>query len=545
MHIDSSEYRQRNKTYQRILLRTSYREDGKVKKKTIANLSHCTPNEIAAIKLALQHKENLERFLNLKNDNFTVTPGVSIGAIYTVLQVAKEFGIDKALGCSEQGKLALWQVISRVLEQGSRLSATRLANVHASLELLGMQPFNEDSLYENLTWIHDNQEQIEKRLFKNLPDKTLFLYDVTSSYLEGQHNELAEYGYNRDGKKGKKQIVIGLLTDSTGEPVAVEVFRGNTADTTTVQSQIQKLKDKFKVSSITLVGDRGMIKGPQIELLKSEEFNYITAITKPQIQSLINNNIIQMSLFDANLAEVTHEGVRYILRKNPIRVQEIQNSRTSKLNSFKKFCDKQNDYLNSHPKASQQSALRKASNKLSSLRLSWVTAVINNKTISFVQDEEALKELSKLDGCYCIKTDLPKEVDKEIIHARYKDLKYVEADFRNSKTVFLEVRPIFLRKEFRTKGYLLVTMLACKVIRRLQMLWKDFDLTVAEALNQLTSLCSQQIVSAEISINKTPTPNHLQQELLTAANIVLPSILTARTANVVTRKKLNSARKST
>lgn len=542
MHLDCSEYTQRNKTYQRVLLRTSYREGGKVRKRTLANLSGCSANEIAAIKLALQHKDNLEKCFNL-NNSFSITPGVSIGAIAAVLQVAKELNIDKALGNSEDGKMALWQVMARVLEQGSRLSATRLANVHAGLELLKMQPFNEDHLYSNLNWIEENQVKIENRLFKQLSNKTLFLYDVTSSYLEGEHNELAEYGYNRDRKKGKKQIVIGLLTDSEGEPIAVEVFKGNTPDTETVTSQIQKLKTKFGVSNITLVGDRGMIKAPQIELLKSEQFNYITAITKPQIQSLIAGDIIQLSFFDIDLTEITHEGLRYILRKNPTRAKEIQSSRTRKLDSLEKLCTKQNNYLRDHPKASPKTAMKKISEKITAMKLSWVTASISDRTIILSKDKDSLEKLSKLDGCYCLKTDLPSSISKEVIHARYKDLKYVEADFRISKTTALEVRPIFLRKAERTKGYLLVTMLACKIIRRLQKHWKNFDLTVPEALTQLSSLCAQTITCNGVAINKIPTPNPTQKNLLDAATVSLPEFLPNRINNVVTRKKLNEARK--
>jgi hypothetical protein len=201
------------KIYDSILLRESYRENGKVKKRTIANLSHCSPEEIAAMKLALKHKESLCVLGSIK-ESVTIKEGLSIGAVWCVYNTAKQLGIEKALRNSHEGKLALWQIIARVINQGSRLSAVRLAQTHAACDILGIEKgFNEGSLYDNLGWLCENQEKIEQRLFldrrvKNLPE--LFLYDVTSSNLEGEKNALADHGYNRDKKKGKKQIVVGL-----------------------------------------------------------------------------------------------------------------------------------------------------------------------------------------------------------------------------------------------------------------------------------------------------------------------------------------------
>ena len=201
----------------------------------------------------------------------------------------------------------MWQVIARALDQGSRLSAVRLACSHAACDILRLDSFNEDQLYPNLAWLAENQVQIEQRLFAHFhptgcPD--LFLYDVTSSYLEGDHNALAAWGYNRDGKPGKKQIVIGLLCDGQGRPLSIEVFAGNTGDPKTFGSQIRKAVERFGGQGVTFVGDRGMIKGPQIKDLGQENFHYITAISKPQIESLLQQNVFAMELFDNNLSEV-------------------------------------------------------------------------------------------------------------------------------------------------------------------------------------------------------------------------------------------------
>ena len=298
----------------RHLLRQSFRENGKVKHRTIANLSSCSPEEIEAIKLALRHKHDLEALASLRKD-VRLRQGLSVGAVMAIHAVAKRLGIVDALGSSRQGKLALWQVIARVIDPGSRLSAVRLAGSHAACDVLGLRGFCEDDLYANLDWLADHQAEIEDHLFAAKPAKKtgLFLYDVTSTYLEGVCNAFGAFGYNRDGKKGKQQIVIGLLCDAEGRPLSIEVFPGNTSDPATVASQIKKIAARFGGGEVTLVGDRGMLKSRQVEDLLNHGMHYITAITKPQIEALLRQDVFQMSLFDQDLAEVkSEEGVRYV-----------------------------------------------------------------------------------------------------------------------------------------------------------------------------------------------------------------------------------------
>src|SRR5262252_8090365 len=277
MYIDTSRITRGGKTYTRHLLRESYRAHGKVLHRTIANVSHCSEAEIEALRLALRHKGELEHLRTIQ-DAITLKQGLSFGAVWTVYHVARRLGIEKALGTTREGKLALWQVIARVIDQGSRLSAVRLAMAHAACDGLGLETFDEDALYENLDWLAGAQAAIEDRLYaqrtKTQPIN-LFLYDVTSRYLEGTQNALAAFGYNRDGKKGTRQIVIGFLCDEDGHPVSIEVFPGNTQDPRTVAAQLEKLKTRFGVTDITFVGDRGMIKGQQIEDLTQQGFHYL------------------------------------------------------------------------------------------------------------------------------------------------------------------------------------------------------------------------------------------------------------------------------
>jgi len=550
MHIveNRSADKKGKKIYHSILLRESYRENGKVKKRTIANLSNCTPEEIAAMKLALKHKENLAELGSIK-DSIELQEGLSVGAVYTVYQVAKSLGIEKVLGSGVEGKLALWQVIARVIDQGSRLSAVRLAQSHAACDVLDIRVgFDENSLYDNLHWLAQNQEEIEKNLFtlrrgQNKP--RLFLYDVTSSYLEGDKNHFGAYGYNRDGKKGKKQIVIGLLCDEYGEPVSTEVFSGNTQDPQTFASQVRKVAECFGCTEVTFVGDRGMIKSMQIEDLP-EGFHYITAITKPQIESLLKKGVIQLGLFEEQVCEAQEDQVRYVLRRNPVRVKEIERSRFSKYETIAKFVEKKNRYLLDHPRAKVLTGIKEVTKKMLSLKVAkWLNVKAQDRVLSLEKNEEALKEESFLDGCYAIKTDLSKETaDSQMVHDRYKDLIEVEMAFRDCKTGNLEVRPVFVRTENSTRGHVLVVMLAYMIIRKLRQLWAKFDLTVEEGLNQLSTLCSIEVmVKDHGSCLKIPRPRAKSQELLKALDIKMPLVLPHREVNVVTRKKLTQQRK--
>jgi hypothetical protein len=420
--------------------------------------------------------------------------------------------------------------------------------------VLGLEPFHEDDLYANLDWLAENQARIEDRLFgKRHPDGNaqLFLYDVTSSYLEGTQNELAAFGYCRDRKRGKRQIVIGLLCDETGWPVSVEVFAGNTTDTKTFGSQVRKTADRFGGGPVTLVGDRGMIKGPQIDLLHQQDgaFHYITAITKPEIESRLATGLFQMELFDEPLAEVIDEaeGVRYVLRRNPQRADQVAATRRDKQQSVEKLARDQNAYLAEHPRAAVPTAVRKVRGKINKLRLSaWLGVSVSGRTLSLQEDAEAFAEASKFDGCYCLKTDLPPRVaTKERVHDRYKSLSQVEWAFRTCKTAHLEARPIYVRKESRTRGHVFVVMLAYMIVAELARCWQALDLTVEEAIHELTTLSMTEVtIAGNTRINEVPTPRASIQKLLQAANLRLPKALPYTGATVSSKKKLPEERKT-
>jgi transposase len=534
------------KTYRSILLRESYRKNGKVKNRTLANLSKCKPQEIAAIRLALEHKDDLTVLASLK-DSVELHEGPTVGAVWTVYQIAKRLGIQKALGTSFDGKLALWQVIARVIEQGSRLSAVRLAKVHAACDILQIRRgFDENDLYDNLKWLSQHQEKIEQRIFHSRcgnKEPKLFFYDVTSSYLEGNDNHLAAYGYNRDKKRGKQQLVIGLLCDESGEPVSIDVFPGNTQDPQTVSSQIRKVTQRFGCHRVTFVGDRGMLKKKQTDALSEVDLYYITAITKPQIQTLMKADIIQIEMFGEQVHEVQQKGVRYVLRRNPHRAKEIATTRLQKHQSIEQLVQQENVYLKEHPRAQVSKAAERVHARIQRLRVqSWLSVIpkSESRTLCLAIDEATLEQASLLDGCYVIKSDLPQAVaDKQLIHDRYKELSQVERAFRTCKTGHLELRPIYVQTQSSTRGHVLVVMLAYLVVRELQRGWHALDVTVPEGLAQLSTLCAMEMkVKGQGTCLRIPTPRQLSQKLLNSLGIQLPSVLPHKEMPVVTRKKL-------
>jgi len=542
MHIDIS----KNSKYRRALLRESYREDGKVKKRTIANLSKCTDEVIDALQFALKNAGRLSSLSDMSQ--VEISHGKSVGAAFTAVEIARRTGVIEALGSDKQGKLALWQIAGRLINQGSRLSAVRLHQTHALAEAIGIEKgFNEDDLYKNLAWLAENQDVIEDSLFKNRyqgQKVDMFLYDVTSSYLEGNCNQLAAYGYNRDGKKGKMQIVIGMLCDNAGEPVSAQVFSGNTSDVSTFSDQVRKTADRFDCRRVTFVGDRGMIKSAQKEQLEQADFSYITALTRKQIETLEKKGVIDRSLFDDEICEVETDGLRYILRRNPCRAYDIAQTRESKQSKIEKLVKDKNQYLADHPRASVDVAIKHINERIEKLGCKWLGVQAADRGITLSVDCDMLKELSRFDGCYVITTNLPAEAaTAQQVHEHYKDLAKVERAFRESKTGHLELRPIYVRTEASTRGHVFVVMLAYLLRRYLEKAWDKIDVTMEEGLNCLSTLSSVGICQAGgVKIEQIPTPTGLCGELLDALNFTLPDKIVSKKVNVSTKTKTRKRR---
>jgi hypothetical protein len=531
------------KVYESVLLRESYRENGKVKNRTLANLSKSSKNEIEAIQFALKNKDNLK---TLSQAPVQIFQGKSIGSVFILNKIAERLGITKALGNSFHAKLTLWLVFARIIEQGSRLSAVRLDPIYDIASIIKLnRGFDENDFYESLHWVAKNQKDVENYLFqlRKYSDQ-FYWYDVTSSYFEGTQNALAAYGHNRDKKKRKKQIVVGLLTINDGMPISVEAFAGNTQDTQTFQSQLEKLKSRFGCKNVILIGDRGMIRKKQKLLAKEYGYKFITALTLPEVNSLLNAGCLTIEHFKAELQSFCVENTRYIYRRNPGRAEETQRQRQERLATAQKRVDQENAKLRLKPKTSAHLSKYRTKKYLARLCINeWVDVYINKRELHLRIDQEKLNERAKFDGCYVWTTELGKEeaTDREV-YDRYKDLKHVEDDFRTFKTNFLEIRPIHVRTPGSTKGHLFITMLAHMIVRELRGAWCDMNITVQEGLRLLSLICQNSIrCSDNININMISEPSKEASILLEALNIKLPKTIEIAQVRVVTRHQTKKA----
>ena len=449
-----------------ILLRESYREGGKVCTRTIANLTNWPPERIVA----------MERLVKGEFDDWSgeMTSGEIFGVLFALKQLADQVGITRVLGSAAESRLNLFLILARIAHGGSRLSAVRWAKQHTVADVLGVEGFDEDDLYAALDWLASQQERIERELYQAYvkaqgQPPVLVLYDVTSSYFEGECNELGQYGYNRDGKRGKQQIVIGLLTAEDGEPLAVRVFEGNTADPTTVASQITILKEQFGMAEVVMVGDRGMIKAKGKAALSAEGFRYITALTDAQVRTFLKEGVLQTDLFDAHLCEVEHDDKRLIVRRNEtVRVRE-ERRREDKLAQLQAKVAERNAFVKNSKRANAATGLAALQRWAKSHKLAaFVTLALNERVIVCTIDEGPKRRTPCSTAAISWKPMCRGLMDAKTVDARYRDLQKVERNFRTVKTTFLEIRPIFLRKAERTKAHVFVAMLALKITRRFE-----------------------------------------------------------------------------
>jgi transposase len=514
-----------------ILLRQSLRQGKRVVKQTLANLSHWDPARVEALRRALRGD-----FDHLASEP---TSGPVFALLFALKQLADFLGLTAALGKTRLAKLALLLVLARVTHQGSRLSATRWAADHAVAEVLGLGSFDEDDLYAALDDLCTRQQSIEQTLYRQCLKQrgappTLFLYDVTSSYLEGQHNALGEYGYNRDGKRGKLQIVIGLLADREGEPLAVRVFAGNSGDPTTVVEQIRIVKEQFGVQELIFVGDRGMVKSKGKQALQQAGLRYISALTDPQIRRLLSAGTLQMGLFHEEVCEVEADGVRYLLRKNEDTAAREQHRLEDKLAKLSGKVEQRNEQVEKSPRCQPEAGPRNlqvwmARHKLTGL----VDLHLEGRTMVLERNQAAIDRTMELAGCYVVVTDVPKQnLSGQEVHDSYVSLEKVERDFRQMKTGLLEVRPVFVRKESRTRGHVFCCLLALKLSRemerRLQAAFGTTDanphaITLTDAMAALSRLCLlHYTVDEKTTVTRLPQPDARQQQILAALGVPLP-----------------------
>jgi transposase len=525
------------KTYTSVFLVENYRDNGKIKRRYILNLSKWLPEQVDAVETALKVSRQGQPLLPRGVAELQIGIRKAIGGIGVVKALCDRLKISAALGPSEEAQQVLLMIAARLLFPKSKYAIARWARRQEVETVFGLESgrLDENALYAALDWLLEHQEKIEQRVFRlrypgaSVP--SLFLYDVTSSYLEGMHNALADWGYNRDKKSGKPQIVIGLLTDGDGDPVSVRVFQGNTADPKTVPSQITTLARAFGVRQVTLVGDKGMLRGPQIDDLHKVDFSYITAVSKPEIRSLLAHKTVEYSLFDEHVVDVADDaaGVRYILRRNPIRQREIRANRAARVVRVQEFVQEQNAYLAESARRSADVALRKVRDRIRRYKLSKILearlAEHNERELLLEQHHDALAEVELLDGCYVIKTDLSADtLDAQHVHDRYKDLASVETAFRTMKSE-LEIRPLYHRLETRTRAHVFVCMLAYLVEREFERLTTAIEGTLKEKWDLLDHVMSVEVNAGAIVARKVAEPSDEARQILRALKVKLPTKL--------------------
>ena len=482
-----------------ILLRESYRDGDKIKKRTLLNLSDWPQERVAGLRMLLKGGTVLPK----DQDAITILRSLPHGHVAAALGTARKIGLDRLLGpdgnrCRD---LVLALAVNRILDPGSKLAAARALSPETASSSLGEQlalgVVDEDELYSALDWLAVRQPAIEATLAKrHLTGGTLVLYDVSSSYLEGRCCPLAQFGYSRDGKRGKRQIVYGLLCAADGCPVAIEVFVGSTADPATLTSQVTKLKERFALDHVVLVGDRGMITQARIgNDLKAAGLDWITALRAPAIKALREAGALQMSLFDQrDMAAITapeFPGERLIVCRN----QALAAERTRKREDLLAATERDLARIAAAVARKRQPLRGRAEIGLE------VGAVldkhkmakhfvldITDTSFGFSRKIEQITEEAALDGIYVVRTSLPAAALDDAGTVRsYKSLSLVERAFRCLKTVNLQIRPVYHWLAERVRAHVFLCMLAYYLEwhmrqRLAPMLYDDADKEAAEAL---------------------------------------------------------------
>jgi hypothetical protein len=471
VHVATTRRSYKGRVYEAHLLRRTFRENGKVKHETLGNLSHLPAHAIEAVRRSLRGEH-----LVSADECFEIARSLPHGHVAATLGVLRNLGLDKLLSsrrCRERD-LVTAMVVARIVEPSSKLATGRAVHrntAHSTLgELLGVEDAESDELYAAMDWLLPRQGRIEAALAKRHLHGTLVLYDVTSTYFEGRTCPLAKLGHSRDGKRSKLQIVIGLLCDPEGRPVAVEVFDGNTGDPTTLAPQIEKLRQRFGIERVVLVGDRGMLTSARIreELRPVEGLSWISALRGPAIAKLVEHGAIELSLFDErDLAEITspdYPGERLMVCRNPLLADERARKRDELLAATEKELAKI-----AAATARERRPLRGAA--AIGVRVGRVAnrykvakhfeLTITEDCFAYKRKEQQIRDEAALDGLYVIRTDVPAEqMSAEQTVRNYKSLSVVERAFRSLKTIDLKVRPIHHRKTERVRAHVLLCMLA-------------------------------------------------------------------------------------
>ena len=543
-----------------VLLREGWRENGKVRKRTVANLSSWSMEKVETLRRLLKNEPLVGR-----DDAFDIVRSLPHGHVAAVLGTLKKLGLEKLIDPkpSSRRNQVLAMIAARILEPASKLATARGLVEATAVSTLGeiLDPgLDEDDLYGAMDWLLERQGRIERGLAKrHLDEGCLVLYDLTSVWMEGRACPLARRGHSRDGKRDKLQIEFGLLCDRDGCPVSVEVFPGNTADPATVGSQIATVRERFSLSKVVLVGDRGMLTQARIrEEVKPAGVDWISALRGPAIRSLVEAGDVEMSLFDErDLVEITSDaypGERLMVCRNPLlaedrarKRQELLEATEALLEAIAAATRREKRRLKGREKIGERVGKVIGKYKMAK-HLTWT--IDDDGVFTYERDEASIAAEARLDGLYVIRTSLPaSELDGPGTVRAYKRLSSVERAFRSLKTVDLKVRPVYHRTEPRVRAHVLLCMLAYYVEwhmrRKLKpMLFDDEDAEGAEARRPSVVAPAKVSLSARIKAAAKTTsdgdPVHslstLIDDLATITrNTVAPRLPGAESFQVTTR----------
>ena len=513
-----------------ILLRESYRENGKVKTRTLANISHLPAQKIESLRRALAG--SFQTSGPSLPDSFQVARSLPHGHVAAVLGSLRNLHLDFILDPvgSRSRDLVIAMITARILEPASKLATARglhADTLNSSLgELLALDSADESELYQAMDWLLPQQARLEQELAKRqLSDGGLVLYDLTSTYFEGRHCPLAKLGHSRDDKSGTPQIVFGLLTNAQGCPVAVEVFDGNTADPKTVANQVDKLRQRFQLKDVVLVGDRGMITSARIrqDLPASHGIQWISALRANQIQKLAKDGLLQMSLFDqTDLIEIAHPdfpGERLIACFNPLLAEERARKRPDLLAATEKQLEKIAVATKrpKRPLRGKHNIGLRAGKILNRYKMGkHFLLYIEDDSFRYERKTANIEREQSLDGIYVIRTSVgPEALSSQQVVASYKSLSGVERAFRSLKTVDLHIRPIHHRLPNRVRAHILLCMLAYYVewhMRQLlaPLLFDDDDKTQAAAARTSIVAPAQRSAKARLKARTKLTADGLK-----------------------------------
>jgi len=522
-----------------FLLRESYREGGKVKTRTIGNISHLRPEQIDALRAALSAPVSSSSALPLP-EAFRIQRSRPHGHVAAVLGSLHKLQIDSILDStpSRQRDLVTAMIVARIIDPASKLATARGLHsdtLHSSLgELLALEAADEAELYSAMDWLFMRQPRIEQELARrHFLEGGMVLYDLTSTYFEGRHCPLAKLGHSRDDKPGTPQIVFGLLTNAAGCPVAVEVFEGNTSDPKTVATQVNKLRERFGLQRVVLVGDRGMITSARIreDLPVAHGIDWISALRATQIQKLAKDGQLQMSFFDTeDFVEIAHPdfpGERLVACFNPLLAEERSRKRPDLLAATEKQLEKiavATKRVRRPLRGKEKIGIR-AGKILNRYKMGkHFELTIQEDSFQYRRKTANIEREQSLDGIYVIRTSVGKDsLSGQQVVASYKSLSGVERAFRSLKTVDLHVRPIHHRLPDRVRAHILLCMLAYYVewhMRRLlaPVLFDDHDKPAAQAARASIVAPAQRSPAAKrkaaTGTTVTGTPIHSFQTLL-------------------------------